>query len=149
MLQSTMPSARSTDRRSAAGALTVDEVARRTGTTTRNVRALQTLGLVRPPELRGRTGLYGEDHLARIRAVLHLQRSGFSLGAIAALFEAWEAGSTLEQVLGLPPAGARPLRRDVDDDVDDVLSAFDDWPVRRRDHGVAVVPTTLLHTLAS
>src|ERR1700678_1227084 len=78
--------------------LTVDQLARLGGTTTRNVRALQTLGLVPPPVLRGRTGLYGREHVDRVRAVLRLQRAGYSLSAVGALFDAWERGLTLEQV---------------------------------------------------
>jgi len=97
------------------------------------------------PELRGRTGLYGAPHLDRLAAILRLQRTGFSLGAIASLFEAWEAGMTLEQVLGLPPA----LTGDAVPDEVDELSAFRDWPVRRRDRSVAIVPTTLLQPAAS
>src|SRR5580658_2457932 len=81
--------------------LTVDRLAYLSGTTTRNVRAFQTLGLLPRPTLHGRTGLYGPEHLDRLRAILRLQRSGFSLGAIGTLFAAWERGLTLEQVLGL------------------------------------------------
>src|ERR1700678_558259 len=87
--------------------LTVDQLARLAGTTTRNVRALQTLGLVPPPELHGRTGLYGREHLDRLRAVLRLQRSGFTLGAVGALFEASARGLTLEQLIGVPAAPGR------------------------------------------
>src|SRR5580693_8475137 len=66
--------------------LTVDQLARRAGTTTRNVRAFQTLGLLPRPTLRGRTGHYGPEHLDRLRAILRLQQAGFSLGALRALF---------------------------------------------------------------
>ena len=126
--------------------LTVDQLARLAGTTTRNVRAFQTLGLVPPPVLRGRTGLYGRDHLDRLRAVLRLQRAGYSLGAVGALFEAWERGLTLEQVLGLPSASARgPAPDSAADDLD----AFDDWPARRGRGALAVVPTTVLDQVAS
>jgi DNA-binding transcriptional MerR regulator len=128
------------------GELTVDQLARRAGTTTRNVRALQTQGLLPRPELRGRTGLYGARHLDRLRAVLRLQNSGFSLSAITALFDAWEAGATLEQVLGLPPAS---VGHRGEADQGDELSAFRDWPPRRWGGAVAVVPTTLLEPAAS
>jgi DNA-binding transcriptional MerR regulator len=126
--------------------LTVDQLARLTGTTTRNVRAFQTLGLLPRPTLDGRTGLYGQDHLDRLRAVLRLQRAGFSLGALTALFEAWEQGLTLAQVLGVPPSSApRPSK---DHDHDD-HEAFDDWPAVRSGRGLAVVPTTVLDLVAS
>lgn len=83
--------------------MTVDELARRAGTTSRNVRALQTKGLLPGPVLVGRTGSYGTEHLLRLRAVLDLQGRGFGLAAIRELLAAWEAGLTLDEVLGLPP----------------------------------------------
>jgi DNA-binding transcriptional MerR regulator len=124
--------------------LTVDQVSRLAGTTTRNVRALQTLGLLPHPTLRGRTGLYGREHVDRLRAILRLQNAGFSLSAVGALFTAWEEGRTLEQVLGVPAAA--PGRRSVPDDDFD---AFDDWPTLRVVGGLAVVPTTVLGQMAS
>jgi DNA-binding transcriptional MerR regulator len=82
--------------------MTVDDLARAAGTTTRNVRALQTEGLLLGPALIGRTGTYDESHLTRLRAVLRLQARGFSKAAIRELLAAWEAGASLEDVLGLP-----------------------------------------------
>jgi len=81
--------------------LTIDELASAAGTTTRTIRSFQTRGLIDPPELRGRTGLYGTHHLQRLLAVLRLQESGFSLQSLAALFAAHERGDSLEAVLGL------------------------------------------------
>src|SRR5579863_4181912 len=83
-------------------AMTVDELARAAGITTRQVRALQTRGLLPHPELVGRTGYYDQGHLDRVRAVVALQAEGFSLAAVAALLRAWEQDLTLAQVLGLP-----------------------------------------------
>jgi DNA-binding transcriptional MerR regulator len=132
-----------------AAPLTVDQLARRAGTTTRNVRAFQTLGLLPRPTLRGRTGLYGPEHLDRLRAILRLQQSGFSLGALRALFTAWEEGLTLEQVLGLRPSTKGSGRADEEFDGVDDLTAFDDWPPLRSVAGLAVVPTTVLDQRAS
>ncbi len=126
----------------------MDQLARRTGTTTRNVRAFQTLGLLPRPTLRGRTGLYGPEHRDRLRAILRLQQAGFSLGALRALFTAWEEGLTLEEVLSLPPFTNGSGRGGADDEVDD-LTAFDDWPPLRSVAGLAVVPTTVLDQRAS
>ncbi len=39
--------------------LTIDELARETGMTVRNIRAHQSRGLLPPPEVRARTGYYG------------------------------------------------------------------------------------------
>jgi len=129
--------------------MTVDRLAQRAGTTTRNVRAFQTLGLLHRPTLRGRTGLYDQEHLGRLEAILRLQRSGFSLAALGALFAAWERGLTLDQVLGIraPAAAARRGQRSEADP--DHLRAFDDWPVRGPLNALAVVPTTVLELIAS
>jgi DNA-binding transcriptional MerR regulator len=131
----------------AAISLTVDQLARLAGTTTRNIRAFQTIGLLPRPALSGRTGIYRQEHLERLRAILRLQNQGFSLGALASLFAAWEQGLTLAQVLGLPasPAASGATA----DDGTDELGAFDDWPALPRVAGLAVVPTTVLDQRAS
>ncbi|WP_242901042.1 MerR family transcriptional regulator [Actinomadura terrae] len=62
--------------------LTVDELAARAGVTVRTVRFYAGRGLLPPPRLRGRTGLYGADHLARLELVRELQSLGLTLAAI-------------------------------------------------------------------
>ena len=88
--------------------LTIDQLAAATGTTSRRIRSYQTLGLLPHPELRGRTGLYGNDHRSRVSGILRLQDRGFSLESLAVLFAALEAGQTLGEVLGVaaPLVGA-------------------------------------------
>ena len=49
--------------------LTIDELARRTQMTVRNIRAHQSRGLLLPPDVRGRTGFYGPAHAARIELI--------------------------------------------------------------------------------
>jgi DNA-binding transcriptional MerR regulator len=117
--------------------LTLDELARGAGTTGRNIRALQTHGLLPRPDLVGRTGFYGPEHFERLRAILRLQRSGFSLASIAVLFSAAESGMSLEQVLGLSPRAATDEADEVDDDL------FSGWPTASRGQLLSVVPTNL------
>jgi DNA-binding transcriptional MerR regulator len=62
--------------------LTIDELARETGMTVRNIRAHQSRGLLPPPEVRARTGYYGPEHVARLRLILELQGNGYNLAAI-------------------------------------------------------------------
>jgi DNA-binding transcriptional MerR regulator len=81
--------------------MTIDELAREAGTTTRNIRALQTSSLLVKPEIVGRTARYAEEHLARLVTVLRLQGDGFSIASIRALFEAMSAGRSLAEVLGV------------------------------------------------
>jgi DNA-binding transcriptional MerR regulator len=77
--------------------LTIDELARRTGMTVRNVRAHQSRGLLPPPEIRGRTGIYGPEHVARLRLVTEMQAEGFNLKAIERLLDAADGAG--EQIL--------------------------------------------------
>jgi DNA-binding transcriptional MerR regulator len=81
--------------------LTIDELASASGTTTRRVRSLQTLGLLPHPELRGRTGLYGPAHQDRLATILRLQEQGFSLESLGILFAALDGGRSLADVLGV------------------------------------------------
>ena len=76
-----------------AESLTIDELARLTGMTVRNIRAHQARGLLPPPEVRGRTGYYGPDHVARIELVKELQADGFNLEAIRKLVASSPGGS--------------------------------------------------------
>jgi DNA-binding transcriptional MerR regulator len=66
---------------------TVDELAAAAGVTVRTVRFYATKGLLPPPLLRGRTGLYGPAHLARLQLVRDLQAKGFTLQAVERFLE--------------------------------------------------------------
>ena len=76
--------------------MTIDELAREAHMTVRNVRAHQTRGLLPPPELRGRTGFYGPEHVARLRLIKDMQSAGFNLGGIKSLLDAAPPGSGQE-----------------------------------------------------
>lgn len=62
--------------------LTVDQLAGRSGVSVRTIRFYAGKGLLPPPMLRGRVGLYGPDHLARLELVAELSGLGFTLAAI-------------------------------------------------------------------
>ena len=97
--------------------MTIDELARRTGMTVRNIRAHQSRGLVPPPEVRGRTGYYGDEHLARIELIKELQGDGFNLEAIRRLLEG--AGGSSSEVLDF----SRALRAPFEDEEPEILDA--------------------------
>ena len=87
--------------------LTIDELARRIGMTVRNIRAHQSRGLLPPPVLRGRTGYYGAEHIARLELIQELQTEGFNLDLIKRLLEG--AGGSSSDVLRFKQALARPF----------------------------------------
>jgi DNA-binding transcriptional MerR regulator len=69
------------------GEMTIRELAERTGMTVRNIRAHQTRGLLPPPVVRGRTGYYNDEHVARIELTREMQADGLNLEAIRRVFE--------------------------------------------------------------
>ncbi|MDI9894371.1 MerR family transcriptional regulator [Rhodococcus sp. IEGM 1381] len=79
----------------------IDDLAREAKTTTRNVRAYQERGLLPPPTLRGRVGIYGDDHLTRLKVIDSLLQRGFTSAHIADFLSGWEQGKDLEEILGL------------------------------------------------
>lgn len=79
----------------------IEELATRSGVSTRNIRAYQTGGLLPPPDMEGRTGWYGEEHLQRLEMISELQDRGFSLAAIKETLDAWASGGNLAHLVGL------------------------------------------------
>jgi DNA-binding transcriptional MerR regulator len=128
------------------GRWTIDELAAVAGTTSRNLRAFQSRGLLPPPHLVGRTGHYDDGHRRRLEAILGLQRRGYSLAAIADLAAAWARGATLDDVLGFEtPLPSRPSgrsRRGRDRDVI-VLDDLRQWRVPRG-NALALLPGPVL-----
>src|SRR5215212_8896454 len=97
--------------------MTIDELARTTGMTVRNIRAHQSRGLVPPPKVRGRTGYYGDEHVARIELIKELQTDGFNLESIRKLLEG--AGGSSAEVLNF----SRTLRAPFEDEQPEIISA--------------------------
>jgi DNA-binding transcriptional MerR regulator len=73
----------------------------------RNIRNHQTRGLLPPPEVRARTGFYGEAHVHRLRLIQEMQAEGLKLNAIARLVGG--GGDWAERFAGLRRAIAVPF----------------------------------------
>ncbi|MCX4092211.1 MerR family transcriptional regulator [Nocardia sp. alder85J] len=86
---------------------TIDELARAAGTTVRSVRVYHERGVLPPPQVKGRTGFYGPDHLNRVRTISRLLDRGIKLNGIKELLNAWDRGDDLGHILGVAedPAG--------------------------------------------
>src|SRR6185436_17393733 len=67
--------------------------------TVRNVRSHHARGLLPPPEVRGRTGFYGPEHVERLRLLVQLQSEGLKLDGIKRLL-----GDSGERLLALKRA---------------------------------------------
>ena len=83
MVMSAAPDENEADQAEGSAALlTIDELAAAVGTTVRTTRYYASLGLIPPPERRGRIAYYGPVHRARLELVRALQDHGFTLQAI-------------------------------------------------------------------
>jgi DNA-binding transcriptional MerR regulator len=100
------------------GELTIDQLAQATGMTVRNIRAHQSRGLLPPPEVRGRTGWYGPEHVARLRLIVDMQADGFNLNAIRRLL-----ASTAPGTAGRALDFGRSLREPWEEEPTEILDA--------------------------
>jgi len=83
---------------------TIDELAQRSGVTSRNIRTYQEHGLLRSPTITGRVGYYDDGHMARLALIRSLQDRGFSRAAIRDLLVGWESGYSIADVIGVEQA---------------------------------------------
>jgi DNA-binding transcriptional MerR regulator len=98
------------------GKMTIGELARRTGMTIRNIRAHQTRGLLPPPEVHGRTGYYGEAHVARIELTREMQAEGLNLEAIRRFLESSDGSQEIVDF-------ARAIRAPFEDETPEIFEA--------------------------
>jgi DNA-binding transcriptional MerR regulator len=96
------------------GKMTIGELARRSGMTIRNIRAHQTRGLLPPPEVHGRTGYYGEAHVARIELTREMQAEGLNLEAIRRFLEGTDGSQEIVDF-------ARAIRAPIEDETPEIF----------------------------
>ena len=98
------------------GEMTISELAERTGMTVRNIRAHQTRGLLPPPVVRGRTGYYNQEHVARIELTREMQAEGLNLEAIRRMGES--VNGAAEEIFGFTRTLRAPFEEEVPEIVD-------------------------------
>jgi DNA-binding transcriptional MerR regulator len=101
----------------AKGEMTIRELAERTGMTVRNIRAHQTRGLLPPPVVRGRTGYFNEEHVARIALTREMQADGLNLEAIRRVLESGDGSAT--EIFDF----TRALRAPFEDEAPEIVEA--------------------------
>lgn len=79
----------------------IDDLARASGTTTRNIRGYQERGLLPRPTRRGRTAIYNDWHLRQLRAINRLLSEGFTIKHITRFLTGLQRGAKLVDVLDL------------------------------------------------
>lgn len=90
----------------------IDDLARASGVTVRNIRAYQERGLLHPPVRRGRVALFDDTHVARLKVVTSMLSRGYTSDHISEMLNAWQSGMNLGQVLGLESALINPDAHD-------------------------------------
>ncbi len=91
-------------------AITVDELAERTGMTVRNLREWRTLGLLPLAEKRGRVGFYPPEVVDRVKRIQKLHAEGFTLDLIGRMLDT--GGDVGDDVMRLAETLTAPLLRD-------------------------------------
>ncbi|MGH3676218.1 MAG: MerR family transcriptional regulator [Mycobacterium sp.] len=88
----------------------LDDLARISGVSSRNIRAYRERGLLDPPRREGRSAYYDDYHLSQLKTINELLRKGFNSSHIAEFFARMREGHDLAAILGVQQAilGHRP-----------------------------------------
>ncbi len=95
----------------------LQDLARVSGVSARNIRAYRERGLLDPPRRQGRSAFYDAHHLAQLQTINALLARGFTSAHIADFFDVVRTGGSLAEFLGLrrtvlqprPGPGDHPL----------------------------------------
>ena len=95
----------------------LQDLARVSGVSARNIRAYRERGLLDPPRRQGRSAFYDAHHLAQLQAINALLARGFTSAHIADFFDVVRTGGSLAEFFGLrrtvlqprPGPGDHPL----------------------------------------
>lgn len=82
----------------------LDDLARVSGVSARNIRAYRERGLLDPPRRVGRSAYYDDYHLSQLKTINQLLRKGFNSAHIAEFFESMRQGADLADILGIQRA---------------------------------------------
>ncbi|HEV7852265.1 MAG TPA: MerR family transcriptional regulator [Mycobacterium sp.] len=82
----------------------LDDLARMSGVSSRNIRAYRERGLLDPPRRQGRSAFYDDYHLSQLRTINQLLRKGFNSSHIAEFFARMREGHDLAAILGVQKA---------------------------------------------
>lgn len=104
--------------------LTIEQLAATVGMTVRNIRNHRSRGLLPAPQVLGRVGYYGPEHVAQLRLVRDLQADGFNLTAIKRLLDA--SPDSAGRVLGMRDAMMAPFEPETPDVMtwDEILAEY-------------------------
>lgn len=90
----------------------IDDLARTSNVTVRNIRAYQERGLLHAPRREGRVAIFDDSHLSRLKIITSMLERGYTSVHITEMLTAWEHGYDLADVLGLEKALVPPRLED-------------------------------------
>lgn len=90
----------------------IDDLARVSGVTVRNIRAYQERDLLHPPRRDGRVAIFDDSHLSRLKIITSMLERGYTTAHITEMLQAWERGLDIADVLGLENALVPPRIED-------------------------------------
>ncbi|MCG7598111.1 MerR family transcriptional regulator [Mycobacterium sp. C3-094] len=116
----------------------LEDLARESGVSARNIRAYRERGLLDPPRRVGRSALYDDYHLSQLNTISQLLRKGYNSAHIAEFFTSMREGEDLADILGLQRAVLGP---DTDEHDNPILPIEPDAPEAHTliAHGMAEV----------
>lgn len=91
----------------------IEELASLTSTTVRSLQSYRNRGLLPPPRREGRVAWYSDVHVERLRLIADLISRGYSLAAIAELFDGLGRGEHIHDLLGVEAAADRATEAEV------------------------------------
>lgn len=105
----------------------LEDLARLSGVSPRNIRAYRERGLLDPPRRVGRSAYYGEAHLAQLNAISQLLGKGFNSAHIAEFFDSLRRGQDLADILGIERTelGTQTVTLEMDPAGDDARALVD------------------------
>jgi DNA-binding transcriptional MerR regulator len=96
----------------------LDDLAKISGVSARNIRAYRERGLLDPPRRVGRSAYYDDYHLSQLRTINQLLRRGFNSAHIAEFFTSMRQGADLADILGIQEAILGPREEVAADESD-------------------------------
>ena len=126
----------------------LDDLARISGVSARNIRAYRERGLLDPPRRQGRSAFYDDYHLSQLHTINQLLRKGYNSTHIAEFFARMREGHDLAAILGVQQAilgsraeepGAAAATLDLDPGCDEAQRLVSCGLAERTDDRVALV----------
>ena len=89
----------------------LEDLARASGISARNIRAYRERGLLDPPRRVGRSALYDDYHLSQLNTISQLLRKGYNSAHITEFFASMRDGADLANILSLQRAVLGPAKQ--------------------------------------